>query len=50
MTYPIYTRGALAMAARLDFPEAKACFEWMDAEIKQHLTGNVRLDYKWSVA
>jgi hypothetical protein len=48
--YPSYTRAALALSARLDLPEAKACFEWLDGEIKPHLTGNVRLDYKWSVA
>lgn len=50
LTYPSYTRGALAMAARMGIAEAKPCFEWLDQEIRRHLSGNFALDYKWSVA
>jgi hypothetical protein len=50
ITYPSYTRGALALAARLGVAEAKPCFEWIDQEIRSHLHGNFALDYKWSVA
>jgi hypothetical protein len=49
LTYIIYSRGALAMAARANLPEAKTCFDWLDGEIKQHLE-HVIWDYKWSVA
>jgi hypothetical protein len=50
IVYPSYTRAALAMGARLGVAEAKPCFEWLDPEIRRHLTGGVRLDYKWSVS
>jgi hypothetical protein len=49
ITYPSYTRGALAMAARLDLPEARACFNWIDPQLRAHLRGGVRMEYKWSV-
>jgi hypothetical protein len=50
ITYPVYTRGALAIATRLGFTEANPCFEWLDSEIRLHLSHGIRLDYKWSVA
>jgi hypothetical protein len=49
IVYPMYTRGALAMATRLDFPEAKACYNWLDGQLIEHLRGGIRADYKWSV-
>lgn len=50
LTYPTYTRGALAMAVRLGVTEAKPCFDWIDGQIASRLGGPYRLDYKWSVA
>ncbi len=50
ITYPTYTRGALAMAVRLGVTDAKPCFDWIDGQISSRLGGPYRLDYKWSVA
>lgn len=49
ITYPSYTRGALAMAAHLDLPEARTCFNWIDRQVREHLSGGVQMEYKWSV-
>lgn len=49
LTYPSYSRGALAMAAHLELPETRACFDWIDAQIREHLRSGARMDYKWSV-
>ena len=50
LTYPVYTRGALAMAVRLGVTEAKPCYDWIDGQISRRLGGPFPLDYKWSVA
>jgi hypothetical protein len=51
VSYPSYTRGALAIAVRLGIAEARPCFEWIDGEVqdiqRRHRGG---LAYKWSVA
>ncbi len=48
VTYPSYTRGALAMAARMGVAEAKPCFDWLDRELKNYLSGK-QLYYKWAI-
>jgi hypothetical protein len=49
MTYPTYTRGALAMGVHLGIVEAKPCFEWIDGQIRKNLPRVGNLEYKWSV-
>lgn len=49
ITYPSYTRGVLAMATGLGVAEAKPCFEWIDQQLRRHLSASLRVDYKWSI-
>jgi hypothetical protein len=48
LAYPSYTRGVLAMAARLNFPEAKSCYEWINNELRRYATSKP-LSYKWAI-
>jgi hypothetical protein len=48
LAYPSYTRGVLAIAARLDFPQAKSCHEWIDNELKRYAARKA-LSYKWAI-
>jgi hypothetical protein len=48
-TYASYTRGALAMAARLDVPGAAASFHWIDGQMRSALSPHYRMDRKWMV-
>lgn len=43
-TYAIYTRGALAIAARLGVAEAKAPLAWITAQLKRQ---DAAIPYKW---
>ena len=49
MTYPIYTRGALAMGVHLGIAEARPCFEWIDGQIQGYLKRFGGMEYKWAV-
>jgi hypothetical protein len=46
-TYASYTRGALAMAARLNVPGAAACFRWIDGQMRAALSPHYQIDRKW---
>jgi hypothetical protein len=48
-TYAAYTRGALAMAARLDIPGAPASFLWLDRQMRAALSPRYQIDRKWMV-
>ena len=49
VTYPGYTRGALAMAARLGVHSAVAPFAWIDEQMRAALSPQYHLDRKWMV-
>jgi hypothetical protein len=48
-TYASYTRGALAMAARLNIPGALPSFLWIDRQMRSALGPHYQIDRKWMV-
>jgi hypothetical protein len=48
-TYASYTRGALAMAARLSVPGAAGSFSWIDGQMRAALGPHYQIDRKWMV-
>jgi hypothetical protein len=49
ITYPSYTLGALAMAARLGIAGAAAPLAWLNAEITEQLSSAITPDRKWCI-
>ncbi len=51
MTYPSYTRGALAIAQRLGVAGADAAFAWLDGQIKTKIASGkgYSIDRKWMI-
>jgi hypothetical protein len=49
ITYPSYSRGVLAMAARLGIADTAKPFAWIDCEITRQLGASLQPDRKWMV-
>jgi hypothetical protein len=49
VTYPSYTRGALAMAARLGVAAAQPSFAWLDGQMTAALSSAYHMDRKWMI-
>jgi hypothetical protein len=49
VTYPSYTRGALAMAARLGVAAAGPSFAWLDGQMTAALSSAYHMDRKWMI-
>jgi hypothetical protein len=46
--YLLYTRAALALAAHLGLPQAKACYEWVDHQLQT--ASPHQFAYRWNVS